>query len=114
MSNENITQKLPIEDNSPTRNLNSTEGNNIADEYANIPPKKSHNLNVSSQSNNIPSLPNKQTKRSLPSSSCPSSLSTSEQPDLQQNKQIPEQSNNLLGKLIGPKITKGKLHEKKK
>jgi hypothetical protein len=113
----NITQKATTEENTPITSSNSTQENNKIEEYVNDIPKNSHNLNTLTQpntTNTTTCLPNIQTKRSPPSSSCPSLPATPHSPETYPNNENRDQSKNLITKLIESKNTKGKLIEPNK
>jgi hypothetical protein len=110
----NITKKATTEENIPITSSNSTQENNKIEEYVNDIPKNSHNLNTLIQSNTTTCLPNIQTKRSPPSSSCPTSPATPNPPETYPNNENRDQSKNLITKLTESKNTKGKLKEPNK
>lgn len=111
---KNNIQNPSIDENNLNIASNSTLENNKTEENATNNPKNCHNPNLLSQPKNTLSLPNIQIKRPPPPSSCPTSPTISEQPDLHQNNQKPEQPKNLISKLIESKKTKEKLPEPNK
>ena len=98
-NNKYNTQKPTIED-TPTSISYPTHEDDITEVNAIAIPKNSQNSNISSQSTNNTILPNKQIKRSLPSSSCPTSPTISEQSNTQLNIEKPKPIKNLECKLL--------------
>ncbi|CAI6345684.1 unnamed protein product [Macrosiphum euphorbiae] len=104
-NNKYTTQKPTIDDahttsSYPTHEEDITEVNTIAI------PKNSQNSNILSLTMTNTTLPNKQIKRSLPTSSCPTSPTISEKSNTQPNIEKPKQTKNLEYKLLESKKNK--------
>jgi len=104
-TNKYNTQK-PTIDETHTTIPNSPHEEDKTEVNANSIPKNTQNSNILSQSMTNTSLPNEQIKRSLPSSSSPTSPTISEQPDTQLIIETPTQKKNLEYKLLESKKTR--------
>uniref|UniRef100_A0A2H8TRV8 Transposon TX1 uncharacterized protein n=1 Tax=Melanaphis sacchari TaxID=742174 RepID=A0A2H8TRV8_9HEMI len=111
--NKYNTQKPTIEETLTTVS-NSLHYEDKTEVNANTIPKNSQNSNMLCQSMTNISLPKEQIKRSLPSSSCPTSPTISEQPDTQLNTEKPKQNKNLEYKLLESKKNKKKPQDQNK
>lgn len=104
-NNKYITQKPTIDD-APTTISYPTHDDDITEVNTIAIPKNSQNSNILSQTMTNTTLPNIQIKRSLPTSSCPTSPTISEQSNTQPNIEKPKQTKNLVYKLLESKKNK--------
>jgi len=103
--NKYNTQKPTIEETLTTVS-NLTHDEDRTEINTNTSPKISQNSNIPSHSMTNAFLPNEQIKRSLPSSSCSTSPTISEQSETQLNIEKPKQTNKLEYKLLEEKKTR--------
>jgi len=101
-NNKYITQKPTTED-TPTTISYPTHDDDLTEVNAVAIPRNSQNSNILSPTLTNTILPNKQIKRSLPSSSCPTSPTISEQSNTQLNIEKAKQTKNLEYKLLESK-----------